>query len=236
MSQSFLVFDIETVLDPELPEQADPEKLPPPPFHQVMVIGALQIGSDYSIRQPGILADGLNENTILSRFTNLCAKYQPNLVTFNGRGFDLPVIASRCFKYGIPFKNYYQDRDMRYRFSADGHFDIMDYMSDYGATKPTKLDILAKLIGMPGKVGIDGKDVAKYVADGKIEEVRDYCLCDVVQTAGVFLRLQLVRGMIDRDKYVIAMTELIDIIHNNDKLKPVFEGINKDKLLLKEDE
>src|SRR5690606_12237253 len=110
-----------------------------------------------------------NEAEILREFSELIEKHQPTLVTYNGRGFDLPVIAMRCFRHGISFRAYYRGRDMRYRFTEAGHFDLMDYLADYGASRPAKLDVIAKLCGMPGKVGVDGKDVGPLYHKGEIE-------------------------------------------------------------------
>jgi len=69
---------------------------------------------------------------------------------------------------------------------------------------------------------------------GRLQEVRDHCLCDAAQTAGVFLRLQLVRGEIDRERYVAAMTSLIQAIRQNPKLAPVASALNEERLLLRE--
>lgn len=237
MSTPFLIFDIETILDPELPiaESTEAQKLPAPPHHKVVAIGALHIGSDYSMRRLGIVGrDSTDEATILGEFTELVEKHKPTLVTFNGRGFDLPVVASRCFRHGVPFRTYYRSRDMRYRFSELGHFDLMDYMSDFGAAKQTRLDVLAKLCGMPGKVGVDGKDVGPLVHMGRLDEVRDYCLCDVVQTAGVFLRVQLLRGELTREGYVKAMRALIQLTQTDARVDPVFKSMNFERLLLGE--
>ena len=230
---SFLIFDIETILNDEVKvEDPKPDSVPGPVYQKIVTIGALQIDSSYVKFKLGSIAETGNEREKVERFADLCLKYKPTLVTFNGRGFDLPVIAARCMAYGIPFSHYYGQKDMRYRFNADGHFDVMDYLSDYGATKPAKLDAYAKLIGFPGKVGIKGSDVAQYVADGKLQEVSDYCLCDVVQTGGVFLRLQYVRGEIDKSRYIASMTGLIALIDYDKKLKPIADGLNRPKLLL----
>jgi predicted PolB exonuclease-like 3'-5' exonuclease len=105
-------------------------------------------------------------------------------------------------------------------------------VADFGAAKPSKLDIVAKLCGMPGKVGIEGKDVGPLVHAGRIQEVRNYCLCDVAQTAGVFLRVQLVRGEIDREQYVAAMRGLIALIKSDPRLQPVAEALDERRLLL----
>ena len=236
MSTSYLVLDIETVLDAELPivQAAEAERLPAPPHHKVVVIGALMLDSSYDVKRIGIFSEGKDEAGTLSDFAKHLEERRPCLVTFNGRGFDMPVIATRCLRYGIPLRHYYRSRDVRYRFTADGHLDLMDYIADFGAAKPARLAVIAKLCGMPGKVGIEGKDVGPLVHAGRIEEVRTYCLCDVVQTAGVFLRLQLVRGGLERDAYLTAMRGLITFIRAEERLSAVAAGLNEKRLLLEE--
>src|SRR5688572_32263118 len=171
---------------------------------------------------------------MLRDFAKLLDDRRPTLVTFNGRSFDMPVIATRCLRYGIPLRHYYRSRDVRYRFTADGHLDLMDYLADFGAAKASRLDVIAKLCGMPGKVGVEGKDVGPMVHAGRLAEVRDYCLCDVAQTAGVFLRLQLVRGEIDRERYLAGMSSLLTAIRESPKLAPVAAALNEDRLMLRE--
>lgn len=234
MSKSFLILDIETILDPELPisQLGEPERLPAPPHHKVVVIGVLWLDGSYEPRRIGLIGESKGEAGIVSDFARFLEERRPCLVTFNGRGFDLPVIAMRCLRYGIPLRHYYRHRDVRYRYTPEGHLDLMDYVADFGATKPSKLDVIAKLCGMPGKVGVDGKDVGPLVHAGRIEEVRNYCLCDVVQTAGVFLRVQLLRGELARDSYLTAMQKLIAAIKADVRLAPVAVAMNETRLLL----
>lgn len=236
MPTPFLVLDIETVLDPELPiaESSDMERLPAPAHHRVVVIGALWFGPLYDTRRIGVIGDGKPERGLLRDFAQLINERRPTLVTFNGRGFDMPVIATRCLRYGISLPHYYRTKDVRYRFSPEGHLDLMDYLADFGAAKPSRLDIIAKLCGMPGKVGVDGKDVGPMVHAGRLAEVRDYCLCDVVQTAGVFLRIQLLRGELDPDAYAKAMAGLISAIRADPRLAAVAASLNEERLLLNE--
>jgi len=236
LATSFLVLDIETVLDPELPivPSGDVERLPSPPHHKIVVIGALLFDAGYEPRRIGVMSESKEEPGILSDFAKLLDERRPCLVTFNGRGFDLPVIATRCLRHGVTLRQYYRSRDMRYRFSADGHLDLMDYVADFGAAKPSRLDVIAKLCGMPGKVGIDGKDVGPLVHAGRLAEVRNYCLCDVAQTAGVFLRVQLVRGELERPAYLEAMRKLIQLIRSDERLAPVAHALNEKRLLLEE--
>ncbi len=237
MASSFLVFDIETVLDPELPiaESTDTKALPSPPYHRVIAIGALLIGPDYSMRRLGIVGrESGDEAAVLAEFAELVEKHRPTLVSFNGRSFDLPVIATRCLRHGVPFRTYYRSRDMRYRFTEQGHFDLRDFLGFFGAATKSRLDVLAKLCGMPGKVGVDGKDVGPFFHAGRIAEIRDYCLCDVVQTAGVFLRVQLLRGELSRQGYLSAMRGLIRLSDSDERVRPVRAAMNVERLLLGE--
>lgn len=234
--KSFLVIDIETILDPELPieESSEAERLPAPPHHKVVVIGALWLDEGHRPRKLGVLGESKDEPEILIDFAKFIEDRRPTIVTWNGRGFDMPVIASRCLRHGITLRHYYSSRDVRYRFSPEGHLDLMDYIADFGAAKPAKLDIVAKLIGMPGKVGVAGKDVGPMVHAGKIQEVRNYCLCDVVQTAAIFLRVELLRGELDKEHYLGAMGDLISQVRNDARVSAVAAGINEARLLLRD--
>jgi predicted PolB exonuclease-like 3'-5' exonuclease len=233
VSSSFLVVDIETVLDPELSlPAAETDRLPPPPHHRVVVIGALLFDATYAVERLGTFGEGDDEALALLEFSEFLERREPLLVTYNGRGFDMPVIATRCLRYGIPLRHYYRSHDVRHRFTADGHLDLMDYVADFGAARASRLDVIAKLCGLPGKVGIDGKDVAPLVAAGRVTEVRDYCLCDVVQTAALFLRVQLLRGELERETYLGAMGRLIHVIRADERLAPVASALNEKRLLL----
>ena len=235
MTHSYLVLDIETVIDRELPreETGDTTGLPPPPFHQIAVIGVLWMDASYAVQRLGVMGgEGKGEPEVLGDFCRFVGERQPDLVTYNGRGFDLPVIASRCLRHGVPFRHYYAARDVRYRFSPQGHLDLMDFLTDFGACKASKLDVVARSVGMPGKLGIDGKDVGPMIHAGRLAEVQAYCLCDVVQTAGVFLRVQLLRGELERDAYVTAMRGLIERIDSDARLAPVARALDRRRLLL----
>ena len=239
MSRGYLVLDIETIPDRELytpPEVPAGVERPFPPLwaHRPVVIGVLWLDEKYAWKRLGVVGEGKDEAGMLADFSAFVERERPHLVSYNGRGFDMPVIATRCLRHGIPIGHYYQSRDVRYRFSPDGHLDLMDYVADFGAAKPSRLDIVAKLCGMPGKVGVDGKDVGPMVHAGRIQEVKNYCLCDVVQTAGVFLRVQLLRGVLDREHYVEAMRGLIAAIRADARLTPVASALNEARLMLNE--
>ncbi|MBK7578619.1 MAG: ribonuclease H-like domain-containing protein [Myxococcales bacterium] len=233
MAKSYLVLDIETVLDAELPiaESSEAERLPAPPHHRIVVIGALLFDASYVVQRIGVIGEDRDEPAMLLDFAKFLDERKPDMITFNGRGFDLPVIAARCLRHGVPLRHYYRARDVRYRFSPEGHLDLMDFIADFGAAKSAKLDILAKLCGMPGKVGVDGKDVGPMVHAGRIKEVREYCLCDVAQTAGVFLRVQLVRGELEPSAYREAMKGLIESIRADPRLVAVASALDEERLM-----
>lgn len=236
MERSYLVLDIETIVDPELPiqEASSSDRLPTPPHHQVVAIGVMWFDREYRVQRIGVIGEDKDEAGALDAFARFTDERQPTLVTYNGRGFDLPVLANRCLRHGVPFRYYYQSRDVRYRFSPEGHLDLMDFIADFGASRSTRLDVVAKLCGMPGKVGIDGKDVGPMVHAGHLDEVRAYCLCDVVQTAGVFLRLQLVRGELSKTAYLAATNSLLEAARAEPRLAPVVAAWNEKRLLLQD--
>jgi 3'-5' exonuclease len=234
MDRSYLVLDIETILDPELPilESSTVERLPAPPHHQIVAIGVLWFDRNYAVVRVGVIGEGKGEADALGDFARFTEERQPHLITYNGRSFDLPVLASRCLRHGVPFRYYYQSRDVRYRFSSDGHLDLMDFIADFGAARSSRLDVVAKLCGMPGKVGVDGKDVGPLVHAGQLELVRNYCLCDVFQTAAIFLRVQLLRGELTPGGYKDAIGGLIDAARAEPRVAPVVASWNEARLRL----
>jgi 3'-5' exonuclease len=236
VTSTFVVLDIETVLDPELPiaQAVEAERLPAPPHHRIVAIGALLMDASYAFERLGLIGDVQDERGALADFARFFEERKPCLVTFNGRGFDIPVILARCLRHGISLRHYCAERDVRHRYSPDRHLDLMDFVADYGASRPSRLDVVAKLCGMPGKLGVEGKDVGPLIHAGKYDEVRNYCLCDVVQTAAVFLRVQLVRGEISRENYKRSMQALLDVIKSDTRLSPVALAMDESRLMLAE--
>lgn len=240
MARSFLVLDIETVPDPELVWDAAVDGFPPPPFHQVVALGVLWLDSDYQLLKLGAFGGEEdappNESQVLEEFADFVGDRHPTLVTFNGRRFDLPVLANRMLKHGVPFPAYYAGRsggpDYRYRYNDEGHLDLADVMTDFGASRMPRLDALAQLVGMPGKMGVDGSKVQSMHEQGKHAEIRDYCLHDVVQTTFVFLRSELLRGRLSRDDFRTRAELLWDGLAQDPRVAAVLEQADKARALL----
>lgn len=241
MARSFLVLDIETVPDPELVWDAAVEGFAPAPFHQVVALGVLWLDGDHQLLKLGAFGGEEDappdESKVLREFADFIGERHPTMVTFNGRRFDLPVLANRMLKHGVPFAAYYAGRsggaDYRYRYSDEGHLDLADVLTDFGASRMPSLDALAQLVGMPGKMGVDGSKVQSMHEQGRHCEIRDYCLHDVVQTAFVFLRSELLRGRMTPDDYRVRAAALWASLETDERVKAVLQKADKTRVLLR---
>ena len=171
-------------------------------FQRVVAIGcALRDGAGLKVWSLGEPADP--EPELIRRFFDGVERYVPQLVSWNGSGFDLPVLHYRSLIHGVPAAKYWDwgddDRDFRYnnylgRFHTR-HLDLMDVLAAYQPRATAGLDVMARLCGFPGKLGMDGSEVDAAVAAGRIADVRRYCETDVLNTYLLYLRFQLLRGV-----------------------------------------
>lgn len=234
---TYLVLDIETIPDAELytPPQPSPgtERTFPPIFAcKPVVIGVLWLDENLECKKTGTIGEGKDEGPMLADFAEFMAKWEPTLVTWNGRGFDLPVLMLRSLRYGVSAPWYYRKSGYRYRYSTDRHIDLCDVLADHGATRMTSLHGAARLIGLPGKDGVDGSQVEALFRTGQIEALRGYCLSDVAQTAFLFLRYRLLAGLLDRAAYTRAATALLAAVAEDTRLAPLVARIDRARLLL----
>jgi predicted PolB exonuclease-like 3'-5' exonuclease len=238
----YLVLDIETVPDVERWQRPDPASgepgFPPTWANRIVVAGALWLDASYRFKRLGVLGGTASENVtpdgreraILDELARIMEE-RPILVTYNGRGFDLPVIALRSLCHAMPMGWYYRDRNVRYRYSDDGHFDLCDWLADHGAARAGKLDALARMIGLPGKLGIDGSQVEPLWTEGKHGAVEDYCLSDVVQTGFLLLRYRLLQGHLAPDAYRASTQGLVDALASDARVATVIEKLDRARLL-----
>jgi len=236
---TYLVLDIETIPDRELwtpPESAAGVERPFPPLYacRPVVIGVMWIGADLGVKKIGTVGEGKDEGPMLGDFADFMGKWRPQVVTWNGRGFDLPVLALRALRFGLDFRWYYRGEGYRYRFTEEGHLDLADVISDHGAARMTSLDGAARTIGLPGKGDVDGSQVEGLFNAGQMDALRRYCLADVTQTAFLFLRYRLVSGDLDRDGYRHAASGMLAALESDGRFGRVLEGIDRRRLLLGE--
>jgi len=176
--------------------------------HRVIAIAcALREGDAVRVWSLGTPED--SEGELIRRFFDGVEKYTPQLVSWNGGGFDLPVLHYRSLVHGISAPRYWDqgedERDFKWnnyisRYHAR-HLDLMDLLALYQPRNNVPLDEMAKLIGFPGKLGMDGSQVWGAFQDGKLREIRSYCETDAANTYLLYLRFQLLRGVFDTAQY-----------------------------------
>lgn len=177
-------------------------------LHRVVAIAcALRAGSEFKIWSLGSAHD--DEATLIQRFFDGIEKYTPQLVSWNGGGFDLPVLHYRGLINGVNAPRYWDmgedDKDFKWnnyisRYHSR-HLDLMDLLAMYQPRANAPLDDLAQLIGLPGKLGMDGSKVWEAFRAGEIAAIRNYCETDVVNTHLIFLRFQKMRGVFSEAQF-----------------------------------
>lgn len=177
----------------------------PPQLHQVVVISCV-LRSDEGIR---VFSLEGQEADLIRRFYEGIEKFVPQLVSWNGGGFDLPVLNYRALIHGLAAPTFWEtgDENRDFRFNNyisryhSRHLDLMDVLAMYQPRNSAPLDEVAQLAGLPGKIGIGGAKVWEAYLGGGIAEIRDYCEADTANTYLLFLRYQLLRGVFTKAAY-----------------------------------
>ncbi len=179
----------------------------PPHLHRVVVISCV-LRNDEGLRIFSIGEPESPEPAAIQRFFEGINRYVPQIVSWNGRNFDLPVLAARGLVHGVTAACFWDtgqdNKDFKWsnyinRFH-DRHLDLMDVLSIYGG-RGSPLDELARLCGFPGKLGVGGGAVWESYRRGEIAAIRDYCEADTANTYLLFLRFQLMRCALTKEQY-----------------------------------
>jgi predicted PolB exonuclease-like 3'-5' exonuclease len=237
MKASVIVWDIETVpdlrgfaaakglvgmLDDDVRAEMG-DKFPKLIYHSIVCIGALvaQWQEDHwevsAVGAPNI--GERSEKEIISAFVDRIAELTPQLITFNGSSFDLPVLRYRAMVCGVAapglaLRGYFN------RYTEDA-IDLCDVLSSFSAQNKASLHELCRVLGLPGKPdGIDGADVERYCREGRIAEVAAYCETDVVNTYRVWLRYELFRGRLTENGLRASEANLSEYIRSHSNTKP----------------
>ncbi len=230
----FVALDLETVPDEDLvaavdgePARPYPEKLRrllderrtrsggrtdflPTPYHRPVAACTLEAEErDGVVRVVDASAwtdrSGPDEATFLRRTWQRIAGR--TVVSFHGRGFDLPVLELRSLKLGVPATRWFQGARAE---GAEEHLDLLDLLSNGRASPAAPLDLYAKLVGLPGKEGVAGRDVHSLYVSGALNRIAAYCMTDVLQTWLLFLRFRLVEGTLTREGYDASVRSVRD--------------------------
>ncbi|MEZ7503587.1 3'-5' exonuclease [Psychrobacter sp. Arc29] len=232
-SDPILVFDIETVADidaarriyPQLADLNDADTLSALtairtqeaghdfmrlPLQRIVCISALYI-KDGKLSLFSLTADKFSEKDILAKFFRAFSDLEtlPQLISWNGSGFDIPVLIYRAMQYDLSapwlFEEGERIKNMRFdnyvnRFHTR-HLDLMDRFSQYGASRREAMDIVASLYGLPGKTDVDGSMVGALVSSGDWQTLSIYCESDVMNTWLIYLRWLRLTGKLSSSDF-----------------------------------
>lgn len=261
IKESICVFDCETIpdvelikktFDPEIWESAgDNEQLIselamqdyannhgttflPVNYHKIVCISCV-MADEFGRFSRVTTIEGKNEKEILEKFLYFINKFDPRLVSFNGRGFDLPMIMVRAMIYNLEASNYFcnddrskgMDKWTNYRSRYDGkfHMDLLDHISHFGSVRGLKLDTLCSSIGLPGKYDVHGDQVLELFYASKQAKIDEYCESDVLNTYWLFLKYELLRGNLNLEDYldyISLMSEYLQKEKADFSYTPVF--------------
>ena len=189
-------------------------------LHQVVAISCCMRWGTDKIHVGTIGELGDDEEAIIAKFFDLLETHTPQLVSWNGGGFDLPVLHYRSLIYGIAAARYWDTGEGDFGDSRDfkwnnyinryhnRHCDLMDVLALYQPRASVPLDDMAKLCGFPGKLGMDGSKVWDAFEAGGLQDIRDYCETDAANTYLMYQRFRLMNGALDADEYELEINRL----------------------------
>jgi len=178
----------------------------------VAIACAMREGNNFRVWSLGETSDP--EPELIRRFYDGIDRYTPQLVSWNGGGFDLPVLNYRAMINGITAAKFWDwgDDDREFKWNNylaryhTRHLDLMDVLAMYQPRASAGLDAMARLCGFPGKLGIDGSQVHAAFVAGKLDEIRSYCETDAMNTYLLYLRFQLLRGTLSAGEYATEVS------------------------------
>ena len=179
-----------------------------PVLYHIPISIAVGLVEGYHLKEISMLAVGYgatvaeHEEWIVRHFWRL-VDVGHTLVTWNGRGFDLPVLELAAFRYGIPAPKYWVGgtKGPRYRYSEEYHYDVADVLCNSGAVPRMRLGDMLILLGHAGKGEIDGSKVQQIWEDGRHEDIDAYCQRDVISTWAIWIKLEMIRGRMTPEQY-----------------------------------
>jgi len=178
-------------------------------LQRVVVLSVVFRGADGLRVHSFVDHDGRSEGKVIQDFYRSIEKHEPQLVSWNGGGFDLPVLHYRGLRHGVEASKYWDMGEDNREYKWNNyisryhlrHLDLMDLLAMYTPKNNAPLDALAKLCGFPGKLGVDGSQVYELHRQGRLDDIRRYCETDVMNTYLMYCRYQKMRGGLLPDEY-----------------------------------
>ncbi len=193
-------------------EQSGSEFLPLP-YHKIVSICAVisdSFGKFIKVNK----IDGESEKEMISNFFAFIEKFEPKLVSFNGKNYDMPLLVLRALKYNIKACNYLDTQSDKWnnyktRFSELKHCDLFE---SFGSTKGLKLDTICAMADLPGKYEVHGDEVMKLYYENSLEKIHEYCESDVLNTYMLFLKYEFIKGNVSEEDYMSFLTSMSEFL------------------------
>lgn len=203
----------------------------PIPFHKIVAISAV-IADEFGKFQKVSSIDGKSEEEMIKSFLKFIDRHNPKLISFNGRGFDIPMLFVRALKYNLSCPAFFEIENQmlnktkwenyRSRYSEQFHVDLLDIFANYGSTRGLKLDTISAMVGAPGKFDISGNMVLELFYKGEINRIKEYCESDVLNTYILFLKYEILKGNLLLEDYKANLLEMGDKIPKEKSYFQVF--------------
>ena len=184
----------------------------PLPYHRLVALSAViadDFGNFVKVGDFGNESD--KEEEILKHFFSFIEEKNPKLVSFNGRGFDMPMLLIRAMKYNLSIPAYFDQNNpqlnkskwenYRQRYAEHFHTDLLDSLGSFGAVRNLKLDTICTMAGIPGKYDVSGDQVFELFYKGELDKIREYCQSDVLNTYWLYLKYELLKGTLTLEDY-----------------------------------
>lgn len=206
-----------------------------PHYLQKIIAISLVISQGSHIKTWSLGDEHSDEKELITRFFSGVDKYSPTLVSWNGCGFDLPVLHYRALLHGISAPTYWETGDNQQQFRWNNylnrfhyrHLDLMDILAAYQNKAFAPLDEIASMLNFPGKMGMNGARVFDEYLAGNLKAIRDYCETDVLNTYCVYLRFELMRGVFNQQDYDQAFVRLKDYLAGEVERPHLQEFLNR---------
>lgn len=191
-------------------------------FHKVVAISAVMADEFGNFERVNSIK-AADEGELIFKFISFINAQNPRLISFNGRGFDLPMLMVRAMKYNLSCPSYFEtsgdgkDKWTNYRSRYDGifHLDLCDHIGDFGAARGMGLDSLCKSLNIPGKYDTHGDDVFRLYLEGEMEQIEQYCESDTLNTYWLFLKYELLRANITQNDYANYLLSMSSFLEQN---------------------
>ena len=186
-------------------------------FHQIISICAVLCDSFGNFIKVNKI-DGQNEKEMIENFFKFIENYEPRLVSFNGKNYDMPLLVLRALKYNINAAAYLDASDKwnnyKTRFSEIKHCDLLESLAGSFA-RGMRLDTICVMAGLPGKFDVHGDEVLELFYQNKLEKIHEYCESDVLNTFMLFLKYELIKGNLTRQDYVKSLDLMREYLLKN---------------------